>query len=141
MEIQVSERHDPKPGGKVGWVIDGDGNRFDVYPENLNKFQPGTCWRIEVKEREWQDRIYRTIVKAVPVMKAAPMDDDSNGVPTAVHRSGGGGGVPSPTAELVFVMEVLKALIAKGEVTYDQNAIDAATKHLRDVYRRNFGRG
>ena len=120
MLIEIDEIHPPKPGGKMSKIV-AAGERFDIWPDKLDGVAVGRRYEVEVKDREFNGRTFRSIAKIAP----APEVASTNGAAAPVTAS--------PAGEAEYVGRVLAALIAAGSV--DKQSIAAATAWLRKTWR------
>jgi hypothetical protein len=127
MLIEVKETHPPGAGKRVATVIAADGDRFDIWPEQLGNFRVGCRYEVETEDREWRGRTFRKITKATPVSGAASPQQQSSG---QVARS--------YFDEAAYAGHVVAALILKGDVVWNpQNPrqMAEATRVVRNVWR------
>jgi len=121
MLIEIDEIHPPKPGGKMSKIV-AAGERFDIWPDKLDGVAVGQRYEVEVKDREFNGRTFRSIAKIAPAAKAeAP-------APAATSAA-----AAATAGEAEYVGRVLAALIAAGAV--DKQSIAAATAWLRKTWR------
>jgi hypothetical protein len=125
MLIEVTEIHDPKPGGRVSRIVAADGQHYEIWPDKLSGVTPGRRYEVETGEREFNGCTIKKITKIAPAKDAEPPSGKVGNIsPLAAPSSG----------EAEYVGRVLAALIAKGEVTVNQ--VPAYTMRLREVWRQ-----
>ena len=120
MLIEIDEIHPPKVGGKVSQIV-AAGQRYEIWPDKLGGVAVGRRYEVELRERDYNGRVIRSIAKIAPVAQAAAA------APAATATA------PPTTGEAEYVGRVLAALIAAG--TIDKQSIAAATAWLRKVWR------
>lgn len=122
--IEVKYADPPKDGKKQGTVKTADGAIYGVWPDKLGLLRPGNVYEVEVTERKYNGRVYRTIVKAKP--KAANSNTNADR-PAQSHTN--------LDAEGEFVARVLSASIQACAVKYTQAGLIDTVRMLRNVYR------
>lgn len=122
--IEVKYADPPRDGKKQGTVKTADGAIYGVWPDKLGLLRPGNVYEVEVTERKYNGRVYRTIVKAKP--QAA----NSN---TNAHKPAQSN--TNLDAEGEFVARVLSASIQACAVDYNRESLTTTARMLRQVYR------
>lgn len=121
--IEVAFANPPKDGKKQGTVKTKDGQLLGVWPDKLGLLRPGNSYQVEVSEREWNGRVFKTITKVTP--QAATKQDNAPAATPQDH-------------EFEFVARVLPAMVAACMVGREQADITGAARMLRKVYREAF---
>lgn len=122
MLIEITEIHPPKIGGKVSRIVAADGEQYDIWPEKLDGIKVGNRYQIEIKERDYNGRTFKSIKSIAPAPAAAS---------TAAEPRPQGAAPACGEAE--YVGRVVAALIAKGDL--DKAKIPEATAWLRKLWR------
>jgi hypothetical protein len=121
MLIEIDEIHPPKPGGKMSKIV-AAGERYDIWPDKLDGVAVGRRYEVEIKDREFNGRTFKSIAKIAPAAGAAAA------VPTATAPA-----AAALAGEAEYVGRVLAALIVAGAI--EKQSIPAATAWLRKAWR------
>lgn len=125
--IKVKFANRPKDGKKQATISTEDGQIFGVWPDKFGLLQPGRTYKVEFKEREFEGKTYRTIIKCEP---AAAVEEPPSSLAQQSQRS-------SPKdAEQEFVARVLAASIQACAVGHTEQDLIAEVKMLRSVYQQ-----
>ncbi len=121
--IEIATIRPPKEGKKIGTVVDATGRSFEAWPDMAAKLEVGARYDVEIKEREWNSRTFRTITKATPVGTANNVN------------------APPQNSEEAFVARTLAAFITAGKVNLDARELGEATRLLQRLHSHFFGVG
>jgi hypothetical protein len=128
--IEITAIRPPKENKKVATVVAATGQSYQCFPDKLAKWglREGERYSIDIEEREFNSRTYRTIIKATPAQAAR------NGAATHAPR------MAAPLdAEQAFVARTLAAFIAAGKVGLDARELGEATRLLQRLHSHFFG--
>lgn len=134
MLIEVKETHAAAAGKKMASIVDANGHRYGVWPENLAKLRIGATYDVDVESWESNGRTHQKITKFAPVNGANGAAPATNGN-DATKPSGRVLAPPAENGEAEFVGRTLHALILKGDVTFNERKLTEATAMLRHIWR------
>jgi hypothetical protein len=130
--IEIASIRPPKEGKKVATVVAASGQSFEIWPDKMAGLQEGARYEVEIKEREWNSRTIRQIVKTKPASEAP---SGGEGRTSADPKAS------AADAELAFVSSTLNAFIAAGKIGLDARELGQATQLLRLLWSHTFGEG
>ncbi len=127
--IEVLSIEPPAPGKKVAIVTTTTGAALEIFPEKMSELRPGARYNVELKEREFKGRTYRTITKIdAPNESAAPRQQSHPSAPVAA-------GTPEQ-----FCATLLAAYIRAGEIKLgDEKLLADTTSMLKRLWNWGFG--
>lgn len=131
--IEIASIHPPKEGKKVATVVSNTGQSFEIWPEKMTGLKEGGSYEVEIKEREWNSRTIRQIVKAKPAEPAPAANGNAKTIPISTTA-------PADT-EATFVARILGAAIVGGHVKMEARDLAQATTLLRMLWSSQFGDG
>jgi predicted DNA-binding antitoxin AbrB/MazE fold protein len=140
--IEIAAIRPPKEGKKVATVVSDTGQSFEIWPDKAAKLTEGKRYEVEIEEREWNSRTIRKITKTKEVMQTERSVRERE---TPTERPHDTRPQPGATAgadqERDFVLRVLNAFIAAGQVKLDARELAQATTLLRMLWSSQFGDG
>lgn len=139
--IQVAYVNPPEEGKNKGSIKTAAGEYFGVWANQLGLFRAGADYEITFKERVWNGKTYRDVVKCHPHTPPQAVPP-----PTGAHGIGGVSAQPpqgiavsdhtnSPDpGESYFITHILAAKIAACHIGRDAD-LGAEIRKLRGDYR------
>jgi hypothetical protein len=127
--IKIKYANPPKDGKKQASVRTEDNQIFGVWPDKFGLLQPGRTYQVEYKERVFEGKTYRTIVKCEPVKD---VEEPPSGLAQSSQRSS------QKDGEVEFVARLLAASISACAVAHKEESLIAEARMLRSVYREAF---
>lgn len=128
--IEVTAIRPPKEGKKVATVVAATGQSYEIWPDKMAGIREGGRYEVEVKEREWNSRTIRQIVKAKEVMST---EQSKQGIDTRPQSSATAG------AEQAFVATLLNGAIIGGHVKLEAADLERAARLFQMLYSQSFG--
>src|SRR5215475_4167167 len=87
MLIEVTEIHPVKPGGKVARLVAADGIRYEIWPEKLEGVTPGKRYEVEITERQYNGRTFKSVAKITPAREEVVPNGNTQASPKGTDSS------------------------------------------------------
>lgn len=128
--VEVKYVNQPGPGKKQGTIKTPDGTMYGVKSAMLGLFREGGIYDIKYESREFQEKIYHTVVSVTPVQSP------EGGLATTPARQK----TDDVTAERIFVCGIVNAAISSNQIAPQTTDLVQTVAAAREAWRQTFGR-